>query len=162
MLVVIVPEELEVLDTTFLFITGSDNTMEWDEDDTSDKIEMASHIAVNNRMVAASLFQVQSMVMSSYLALAIIRQCCLYMRVLSLKVPNQPIVYSDDPLQMERREDESIGWTWWVHTVHLIICQNIFNGQLDMYCIWTWCCSIFLFSLLVLNSKQFQFSLSNS
>ena len=67
MLVVIVPEELEVLDTTFLFITGSDNTMEWDEDETSDKIEMASHIAVNNRMVAASLFQVQSMVMSSYL-----------------------------------------------------------------------------------------------
>ena len=63
MLVVIVPEELEVLDTTFLFITGSDNTMEWDEDETSDKIEMASHIAVNNRMVAASLFQVQSMVM---------------------------------------------------------------------------------------------------
>ena len=109
---VIVPEELEVLDTTFLFITGSDNTLEWDEDETSDKIEMASHIAVNNRMVAASLFQVQSMVMSSYLALAINRQCCLDMRVLSLKVPNQPIVYSDDPLQMERREDESIGWTW--------------------------------------------------
>ena len=70
MLVVIVPEELEVLDTTFLFITGSDNTLEWDEDETSDKIEMASHIAVNNRMVAASLFQVQSMVMSSYLDLA--------------------------------------------------------------------------------------------
>ena len=156
MLVVIVPEELEVLDTTFLFITGSDNTMEWDEDETSDKIEMASHIAVNNRMVAASLFQVQSMVMSSYLALAINRQCCLDMRVLSLKVPNQPIVYSDDPLQMERREDESIGWTWF------IICQNIFNGQLDMYCIWTWCRSIFIFSLLVLNSKQFQSSLSNS
>ena len=111
---VIVPEELEVLDTTFLFITGSDNTMDWDEDETSDKIEMASHIAVNNRMVAASLFQVQRMVMSSYLALAINRQCCLDMRVLSLKVPNQPIVYSDDPLQMERREDESIGWTWFI------------------------------------------------
>ena len=58
MLVVIVPEELEVVDTTFLFITGSDNTMEWNEDETSDKIKMASHIAVNNRMVAASLFQV--------------------------------------------------------------------------------------------------------
>jgi len=84
MLVVIVPEELEVVDTTFLFITGSDNTMEWNEDETSDKIKMASHIAVNNRMVAASLFQ----------------------------VPNQPIVYADDPEQMERREDDSIGWTW--------------------------------------------------
>ena len=57
---VIVPEELEVVDTTFLFITGSDNTMEWNEDETSDKIKMASHIAVNNRMVAASLFQVHS------------------------------------------------------------------------------------------------------
>ena len=55
---VIVPEELEVVDTTFLFITGSDNTLEWDEDENSDKIRMASHIAVNNRMVAASLFQV--------------------------------------------------------------------------------------------------------
>ena len=29
-----------------------------------------------------------------------------------MKVPNQPIVYADDPEQMERREDESIGWTW--------------------------------------------------
>ena len=27
-------------------------------------------------------------------------------------MPNQPIVYADDPEQVERREDESIGWTW--------------------------------------------------
>ena len=98
MLVVIVPEQLEVVDTTFLFITGSDNTMEWDEDETSDKIRMASQIAVSNRMVAASLFQVKV-------------QSCLRIDF-QLKVPNQPIVYADDPEKMERREDESISWTW--------------------------------------------------
>ena len=84
-LLVIVPDELRVLDTATLWITGGDNDMGDDfRIEDFDEYFMAD-VAVSQGMTTAVLFQ----------------------------VPNQPIVFSDDVLQEERFEDEIIAFTQW-------------------------------------------------
>ena len=78
-------------DTGLLWISGLDNNDESDGSVDIDNydIQMMARIAVNNRLVAAVLYQ----------------------------VPNQPIVFAEDSLQEERYEDGIVSFTWW-HYLH--------------------------------------------
>ena len=86
-MLVIVPHNIEVKDTALLYITGGDNNIDDDGhvDPTSQEALLLSNIAVNNKMVTASLWQ----------------------------IPNQPIEFRDDPQPAARKEDGIIALTWW-------------------------------------------------
>ena len=85
-LLVIVPDNVEVLDTSVLWISGGYNGEDDDEVaiDSFD-VQFMADIAVTNKMTTAILYQ----------------------------VPNQPIVFAEDVLQDTRDEDGSIAFTWW-------------------------------------------------
>ena len=69
-----------------LWITGGSNDHQTGEINIQDfDVQMMGNISVSNEMVTAVLFQ----------------------------VPNQPIVFSEDWLQEERKEDGIIAFTWW-------------------------------------------------
>ena len=85
-LLLIIPHRLTVRQTGLLWITGGSNDHQGPEVDIQDPdVQMMANIAVSNQMVTAVLFQ----------------------------VPNQPIVFSEDGLQEERKEDGIIAFTWW-------------------------------------------------
>ena len=86
-LVIIVPHQVDNTDTALLWVSGMDNVDDSDGnvDINNYDIQLMSDIAVTNRMVAAVLYQ----------------------------VPNQPIVFTEDPLLEERWEDEIVSYTWW-------------------------------------------------
>ena len=85
-LLVIVPDNVEVLDTSVLWISGGYNGEDDDEVDINSlDVQFMADIAVTNRMTTAILYQ----------------------------VPNQPIVFAEDILQDTRDEDGSIAFTWW-------------------------------------------------
>ena len=86
-LLVIVPHNVQVKDTGFLWIGGGDNNIDYDGqvDIEDDEVVLLSDIAVTNKMVTAVLWQ----------------------------IPNQGIIFSEDVLQQEREEDEIISFTWW-------------------------------------------------
>ena len=84
-LLIIVPDEIKVLDTSTLWITGKDND---DGDVVSTEyfdVQFMADVAISQGMTTAVLFQ----------------------------VPNQPIVFSEDILQDSRKEDAIIAFTWW-------------------------------------------------
>jgi len=85
-LLVIVPKNVEVLDTSVLWISGGYNGEDDDEVaiDSFD-VQFMADIAVTNKMTTAILYQ----------------------------VPNQPIVFAEDILQDTRDEDAIIAFTWW-------------------------------------------------
>jgi len=84
-LVVIVPDVIEVKDTTMLWITDGGNN-----DDFPDLLDynllVAGEFATTNRVVTASLFQ----------------------------TPNQPIRFALDPMPGSRSADAIIAFTWWL------------------------------------------------
>ena len=61
---------------------------------------VAGEIAAANGLVAAALFQVGNQLLVA--------------PVLTIypQIPNQPIVYAEDPDQSRRSEDSSIAFTW--------------------------------------------------
>jgi PhoPQ-activated pathogenicity-related protein len=85
-LAVVVPDDLRVTNQAFMYITG------WESIDPSDRvppadcedIKYASKLALSTHSIGASLFQ----------------------------VPNEPIVFKSDSLQMQRFEDEIVAFTW--------------------------------------------------
>ena len=85
-LVVVVPDHLEVLDIAGLWITDGDNK-NWDfqPDLTDYNLLVVADMATSVKAPVAALFQ----------------------------VPNGPIVFADDPLQSHRTEDAAIAFTWW-------------------------------------------------
>ena len=84
-LLIIVPRHLSVRDTALLWITGGSNDQAGEVDIQDFDVQMMANISLSNEMVTAVLFQ----------------------------VPNQPIVFSEDWLQEERKEDGIIAFTWW-------------------------------------------------
>ena len=85
-LLIIVPHHLTVRQTGLLWITGGSNDHQTGEINIQDfDVQMMGNISVSNEMVTAVLFQ----------------------------VPNQPIVFLEDPLLEERWEDEIVSYTWW-------------------------------------------------
>jgi len=84
-LVVIVPDNLTTTDTTIMWMTDGNNEDDFAPDLSDYNMLVAGEIAAANGLVAAALFQ----------------------------VPNQPIVYAEDPDQSRRTEDSSIAFTWW-------------------------------------------------
>jgi len=84
-LVVIVPDNLTTMDTTIMWMTDGDNDDDFSPDLSNYNLLVAGEIAAANGLVASALFQ----------------------------VPNQPIVYAEDPDQSRRTEDSSIAFTWW-------------------------------------------------
>jgi len=83
-MVVVVPEQLEVYDTSMLWITDGDNSDDFIPDLTDYNMLVVADMATSSKMVCAALFQ----------------------------IPNQPIIYAADPLQSHRSEDASIAFTW--------------------------------------------------
>merc|ERR1712130_1066230 len=84
-LVVIVPDNLTTTDTTIVWMTDGENKDDFEPDLSDYNMLVAGEIAAANGLVAAALFQ----------------------------IPNQPIVYAEDPDQSRRSEDSSIAFTWW-------------------------------------------------
>jgi len=84
-LVVIIPNEVDTSRTNWglLYVTGGDNTDGYPSAKSED-LRVSSQIAMANKMVVGSLFQ----------------------------IPNQPIVFSDDPTQARRTEDALVAHTW--------------------------------------------------
>ena len=66
---------------------------------TNTDILVIAELAVSNGVVGAALFQVYKTTENK-----------LFMTM--FQIPNQPIVYADDPEQRRRSEDSSIAWTW--------------------------------------------------
>jgi PhoPQ-activated pathogenicity-related protein len=83
-MVVVVPEHVEVTDTAMLWMTDGDNKADFQPDLTDYNLLVVGDMATATRMPTAALFQ----------------------------IPNQYIVYADDPLQAHRSEDASIAFTW--------------------------------------------------
>ena len=63
---------------------------------------VAGEIAAANGLVAAALFQVGNQ--RQLLVAPVLTMCP--------QIPNQPIVYAEDPDQSRRSEDSSIAFTW--------------------------------------------------
>jgi len=84
-LVVIIPDNLTSTDTTMLWMTDGDNHGDFQPDLSDYNLLAAGEIAAANGVVTSSLFQ----------------------------IPNQCIVYADDPDQKCRSEDANIAFTWW-------------------------------------------------
>merc|ERR1711936_181740 len=78
-LVVIVPDNLTTTDTTIMWMTDGNNEDDFAPDLSDYNMLVAGEIAAANGLVAAALFQ----------------------------VPNQPIVYAEDPDQSRRTEDSN-------------------------------------------------------
>ncbi|CAI8014093.1 Autocrine proliferation repressor protein A, partial [Geodia barretti] len=81
-LVINIPDEIEFGDTGFLYITGGSNT-NGRPDITSEDCLLTTLMAVGTNTVTATLFQ----------------------------VPNQPIVFAEDPTKKSRSEDAIIAYT---------------------------------------------------
>ena len=86
-MLIIVPHNIAVTDTSILWITGGSNNIQDDgQVELSDEeVLLLSDIAVSNKMVASVLFH----------------------------IPNQSILFSEDVLQDHRKEDGIIAFTWW-------------------------------------------------
>ena len=86
-LLIIVPHNIAVTDTSILWITGGSNNIEDDGQVklSDEEVLLLADIAVSNRMVASVLFH----------------------------IPNQSILFSEDVLQDHRKEDGIIAFTWW-------------------------------------------------
>jgi PhoPQ-activated pathogenicity-related protein len=83
-LAIIVPDDLRVTDQALMYMTGWDNDGDNTPSPTSEDIILASTLATKTHVIAASMFQ----------------------------IPNQPIVFADDSLQMQRSEDAFVAFTW--------------------------------------------------
>jgi len=88
-MVVVVPNHLEVKDTAMLWMTDGDNKDDFVPDLSDYNMLVVADMATSTKTVVAAQFQ----------------------------IPNQPILYADDPLQSHRSEDSSIAFTWW-HYIH--------------------------------------------
>jgi len=84
-LVVVVPEHLEVNDTAMLWLADGENKDQFIPGLTDYNMVVVADMATSSRMVCAALFQ----------------------------IPNGKIVYADDVLQSHRAGDASIAFTWW-------------------------------------------------
>jgi len=84
-LVVIVPPEVDHLNTPFLWITDGDNGNDAIPDALNYNLLIAADIALQTKTIGAALFQ----------------------------IPNQSIRFAEDPLNKARSEDGIIGFTWW-------------------------------------------------
>lgn len=82
-LVINVPDQVVIKDAAFLFIS-SGNTDNEIPTPQDDFVEIHSNLAVGTKAVTAVLRQ----------------------------IPNQPLIFTKDPSQMHREEDEAIAWTW--------------------------------------------------
>ncbi|XP_054763349.2 autocrine proliferation repressor protein A-like [Lytechinus pictus] len=83
-LTITIPEHIVSPEHAFLFITGGSTKSSPPDPRTDKEILRTSNIALGAGIVGATLRQ----------------------------VPNQPIVFKTDPLQMKRYEDEVIAFTW--------------------------------------------------
>jgi PhoPQ-activated pathogenicity-related protein len=83
-LVINIPDQVDFKDTGFLYITGGSNHA-GRPDITSSDCLLTTLMAVGTNSVTATLFQ----------------------------VPNEPIVFADDPTQKSRGEDAIIAYTWY-------------------------------------------------
>ena len=81
--VVVVPHNLKFTDAATLYITGGSNTDGYPGASEEDN-EICAVLAVTNGVICTVLFQ----------------------------IPNQPIVFADDPSQQQRSEDALIAWCW--------------------------------------------------
>ena len=89
-LVVCVPHNLSTnYETGLLYITGGGNDNPSVPSADDEDIIVASWFAVTSGTITASLFQ----------------------------IPNQPILFTDDPLQKERSEDAAVAFTWYEYMV---------------------------------------------
>ena len=84
-MVVIVPANIEIFDTAGLWITDGSNTADFQPDLTDYNMLVAADMATATKAPVAALFQ----------------------------VPNSPILFADDVLQSNRKEDAAIAFTWW-------------------------------------------------
>ena len=85
LLVVVVPEHVEVQDTALLWLAEGHNDEDTLQDITNKDLFVAANIATSTGMVAAVAYH----------------------------IPNEPILYAEDPLQVERSEDANLAFTWW-------------------------------------------------
>ncbi|XP_065179315.1 autocrine proliferation repressor protein A-like [Sycon ciliatum] len=89
-LAVTIPDNLTDPEHAFLYITGGSNHDLSPPDPTSSDIFFSSTIALTTGCISASLFQ----------------------------IPNQPTLFSEDPLQKHRDEDAVIAYTWYHFQKH--------------------------------------------
>ena len=89
-------------------LSDGDNDDDFSPDLSNYNLLVAGEIAAANGLVASALFQVtfgtSTTGSSNY-------QSGIPLLIIS-KVPNQPIVYAEDPDQSRRTEDSSIAFTW--------------------------------------------------
>jgi len=83
-MVVVVPDQVEVQDTAMMWLTDGNNNQDFQPDLSDYNLLVAGDMATATKMATAAVFQ----------------------------IPNQWIVYADDPSQAHRSEDGSIAWTW--------------------------------------------------
>jgi PhoPQ-activated pathogenicity-related protein len=82
MLMVIVPEEIKYKNNASLYITGT--SMNYVPNKKSEDVKLAAALAVTTGMVTGCLFQ----------------------------IPEEKVIFSDDPTQKSRGEDAIIAYTW--------------------------------------------------
>ena len=85
LLVVVVPEHVEVEDTALLWMAEGHNDENTFPDMSNKDLFVVADIATSTKMVAAAVYH----------------------------IPNEPIVYAEDPLQLQRSEDANLAFTWW-------------------------------------------------
>ena len=68
-----------------MWMTNGNNSPDNDGTMTDEEVLIFAEVAVATKMVVAHLFE----------------------------IPNQPIVFYEDPEQRQRKEDDIIAWTWW-------------------------------------------------
>jgi len=88
-LVVIVPDQVQFTKSSAVYVTGGDNS-DSPPDASSEDIIVASFLACATKSVVSTLFQ----------------------------VPNQPIVFADDPEKQHRSEDAFVAFTWHEYMMH--------------------------------------------
>ena len=84
-----------------MFYSDGDNEDEFAPDLSDYNMLITGEIAAANGLVAAALFQAGSKWSTWCLSFT-----------MNPQVPNQPIVYAEDPDQSRRTEDSSIAFTW--------------------------------------------------
>ena len=91
----------EPLTPQAILIKDGDNEDEFAPDLSDYNMLITGEIAAANGLVAAALFQAGSKWSTWCLSFT-----------MNPQVPNQPIVYAEDPDQSRRTEDSSIAFTW--------------------------------------------------
>jgi PhoPQ-activated pathogenicity-related protein len=84
-LVICIPHDIELSGSAFMYITGGSNSGTGRPDKESVDMLLTTALCITTGSVTAALFQ----------------------------IPNQPIVFTDDPIQKRRSEDAIIAYTWY-------------------------------------------------